>query len=86
MAENKKAPITINTTGTVSNSQELHLDISLPLPTQAKVQISITYNQDSIDSQDKDVWLKFLATNPAFAFLKDKEDIYSFDDGEPFKQ
>jgi hypothetical protein len=39
---------------------------------------------DDADIGDSD-WKKFMANSPALAFLKDEEDIYTLEDGVPYK-
>lgn len=39
-----------------------------------------------VDENDDETWIDTVSHNPAFDFLKEKEeDIYSLSDGEPFK-
>jgi hypothetical protein len=38
------------------------------------------------DKWDEEEWLKAVATNPVFEYLKDSaEDIYTLNDGKPFE-
>jgi hypothetical protein len=59
---------------------------SLPLLTalhkHVKVIVLFEYEEDEYDEA---TWLRSLSVNPAFDFLKDEaEDIYTFEDGQPF--
>ncbi len=75
---------TIETTGFVNARHELLLDEQLPMikPSRVRVIIFIT-EEDALFSEAE--WLKTARQNPAFDFLKDKEeDIYSLTDGKPF--
>ena len=48
-----------------------------------KVKLIVLAHDDEISDKE---WMSFLATNPAFDFLKDEgEDIYTIHDGKPYK-
>jgi hypothetical protein len=73
----------IEMTGTVDTEHRLVLDETLPItgPTRVRV-IVLVENQDEVTEA---AWLKSVATNESFDFLKDeREDIYSLADGKPF--
>jgi hypothetical protein len=72
----------IDTTGTVDERRQLHLDEPLPLTASGKVRVIVLISEE--DSEDRE-WLRAAATNPAFEFLGDpEEDVYTLDDGRPF--
>lgn len=73
----------IETTGMIDRKGLLRLDS--PLRTrQRKVKVIILLPEEN-ESDDEMLWLRSLANNPAFDFLKDeKEDIYSLTDGKSF--
>ncbi len=58
------------------------LKMSYPLERKERdVRVIIMFD-DSDDEESQ--WLKSISNNPAFNFLLDeKEDVYSFEDGEP---
>ena len=66
----------IDTSGTLTQPNQLLLDQPLPKIEAKKVRVIILIPQaDDIDEAE---WLRAAATNPAFDFLKDpREDIYS---------
>ena len=70
--------------GTVDEQRQLHLDESLPIAGPSRVRVIILVPEDAdIDGQE---WLRAAAANPAFAFLAaPEEDIYTLDDGRPFR-
>jgi hypothetical protein len=64
---------TIETTGIVNAQRHRLLDESL-----------LPIAQPDVDITERE-WLKAVASNPAFYFLKDaEEDIYTLTDGKPF--
>lgn len=72
----------IETTGTVDERHQLHLDEALPLSGPQRVRVIVLYPSDD---ESETEWLRAAASNPAFNSLADpEEDIYSPDDGEPF--
>ncbi len=74
----------IETTGTVDEKQQLRLDEALPLPGPQRVRVIVLYPID--EESDETEWLRAAAANPVFESLADPaEDIYSLDDGEPFR-
>lgn len=75
----------VETTGTVDNHSQLHLDNPLPIPGPARVKVIVMYTEESEDIEESE-WLRVAASNPAFDFLKDsEEDIYTIADGVPFR-
>jgi hypothetical protein len=73
----------IETTGTVTSPDQLHLDSPLPVATDQRVRVMVLLPTVS-DPSEQD-WLRAAARNPAFADLTDpEEDMYSPTDGEPF--
>lgn len=72
----------IETTGTVDEQRQLHLDEPLPVDASGKVRVIVLVSEE--DAEDSD-WLRAAAANPAFDFLRDpEEDVYTYDDGRPF--
>ena len=73
----------IETTGRIDKRGLLLLDN--PLQTREKKVKVIILMQEENELDDEKLWLTFISNNPAFDFLKDKEeDIYSLKDGKPF--
>lgn len=73
----------IETTGTIDQKGILKLNKSLHFRNR-KVRIIILVDEKN-DGEEDSLWLKSISSNPAFDFLKDKEeDIYSLSDGKPF--
>ena len=73
----------IETTGTISAQQQIHLDNPLPISVPKRVRLIVLYPlDDEIDEAD---WLRAAARNPVFESLKESaEDIYTVSDGKPF--
>ena len=80
------APMTaIETTGTVDENQQLRLDGKLPIKGPQRVRVIVLYPIED-DEISEDEWLYAAAHNPAFDFLRESsEDIYTVEDGEPFR-
>lgn len=75
----------IETTGRIEKPGFVKLDSPVDLKNKQKVRVIILYNEDE-DITEK-IWLASISTNPAFAFLNDKEeDIYTIHDGKPIKK
>lgn len=77
----------IETTGTVDDQCQLHLDNPLPIVGPSRVRVIVLFpdESDESDEWDETEWLKAASINPAFDFLKDPaEDIYALEDGKPF--
>jgi len=73
----------IETTGRIDKRGLLLLDN--PLQTREKKVKVIILMQEENELNDEKLWLTFISNNPAFDFLKDKEeDIYSLKNGKPF--
>ena len=73
----------IETTGTVDDRRQLHLDAPLPIAGLSQVRVIILFPEE-VDIDEAE-WLRAAATNPAFDFLKEPaEDIYTLADGKPF--
>ncbi len=74
----------IEITGMVDKMHRLLLDEPIPIAGPSKVRVIILLNEEAdIDERE---WLRAAATNPAFDFLKEPaEDIYSINDGKPFR-
>ncbi|HEX5151246.1 MAG TPA: hypothetical protein VFW07_07345 [Parafilimonas sp.] len=66
---------------TVDEKGILHADKLLNFKNQ-KVKLIVLAQDDDISDKE---WMKFLASNPAFDFLKNEaEDIYTIHDGKPY--
>ncbi len=75
---------TIETTGFVNDRHELFLDEKLSMIKPSRVRVMIFPAEDDV-LFDETEWLRAASQNPAFDFLKAKEeDIYSLTDGKPF--
>jgi len=71
----------IETTGVLDKSGFLKLDKRFKTTKPQKVKVIILYGDDN--NEDETEWLNMLSANPAFDFLKDKEeDIYTLTDGK----
>lgn len=74
----------IETTGTIDEHNQLHLDNPLPISGPSRVRVIVLFPDES-DEWDEAEWLKAAASNPVFDFLEDPtEDIYALEDGKPF--
>ncbi|MGB3683538.1 MAG: hypothetical protein WA990_13760 [Rubrobacteraceae bacterium] len=72
----------IETTGTVDERRQLHLDEPLPVAAAGKVRVIVLISEE--DAEDEE-WSRAAATNPAFGFLNDpEEDVYTPEDGRSF--
>jgi len=73
----------IELAGTVDAQRQLHPEEPLPPVSPGPVRVIVLFPDG--DDTDEREWLRFLAANPAFDFLRDeREDIYGPDDGRPF--
>jgi len=85
-----KSSRAIETTGTIDEFYNLVLDTPLPVSKCKNVRVIILLPDDEeIDTSDIDEtqWHYAASQNPAYDFLKeDTEDIYSINDGIPFKR
>ena len=74
----------IEITGKIDNKGHLILDYPLK-QREKKVKIIILLAEEDEQNEEK-LWLYSVSNNPAFDFLKEKEeDIYSLKDGKPIK-
>ncbi len=74
----------IETTGTIDEQRELHLDERLPISGPSRVRVIILVADEA--EIDERQWLRAGAVNPAFDFLADpQEDVYTLADGKPFR-
>ena len=72
----------IETTGTIDKKGGLLLDSPLRIK-EKKVKMIILMPEEN-ELEEEKLWLTSISNNPAFDFLKDKEeDIYSIADGKP---
>lgn len=73
----------IETLGKVDEKGQLHLTSPLNFKNKPVRVIILIQEEDSEDDQ----WLNALSNNPSFDFLKEpEEDIYTLEDGKPFKE
>ncbi|MDX2301478.1 MAG: hypothetical protein NW226_01705 [Microscillaceae bacterium] len=72
----------IETKGTIDSKGILHIDHPLPFQ-ESEVKVIILYPEDEFSDKS---WVESISKNPAFDFLKEKEEeIYSLEDGKPFQ-
>jgi hypothetical protein len=80
----ESAMAAIETTGTVDEDHRLRLDERLPVSGPMRVRVIVLY--PLADGISEDEWLRAAARNPTFHSLDaPEEDIYSLEDGEPFR-
>jgi len=73
----------VELSGEVNEQHELKVSGPVPLNGPSKVKVLVFPEQE--EDIPEDVWMRFLASNEAFAFLKDpEEDLYTLEDGKPF--
>jgi hypothetical protein len=73
----------IETTATVDENRQIHLDTPLPVAGPLRVKVIVLY--PLAEDVDEATWLYAAARNPAFDSLHDaSEDIYTSQDGKPF--
>jgi len=71
----------LEATGFLDDNGVLKLDNPLQIINQRVKVILLIPEQNEVENK---VWIKAMATNAAFDFLKDEvEDIYSMNDGKP---
>jgi hypothetical protein len=70
--------------GEIDEQRRLHLDAPLPIPGPSRVRVIILVpEQTDLDERE---WLGAAGKSSAFDFLKEPaEDIYSLQDGKPFR-
>lgn len=74
--------IEINTKTDKYGRLKINYPINKP---ESNVRIIILIDEKNDDVEEEKLWLKSIASNPAFDFLKDPcENIYSLTDEEPF--
>ena len=74
----------IETTATVDENRQIHLDMPLPIAGPLRVKVIVLY--PLTENIDEATWLYAASRNPAFASLVNaSENIYSLNDGKPFK-
>ncbi|WP_192822325.1 hypothetical protein [Rufibacter sp. LB8] len=72
----------IEATGKIDKQGNLRLDNPL-LMREKNVKVIILLSDE--EEQEEKLWMKAMATNPAFDFLHEaEEDIYKLTDGKPF--
>lgn len=68
--------------GHIDSNGSLQIKTPLQLK-EGDVKVIIMYAENN-EMTEEQLWLKLVSNNPAFNFLKDKEeDIYSLNDGKP---
>ena len=73
----------IETTATVDENRQIHLDTPLPIAGPLRVKVIVLY--PLAEDIDEATGLYAASHNPAFALLHDaSEDIYTVQDGNPF--
>ncbi len=73
----------IETTATVDENRQIHLDTPPPIAGLLRVKVIVLYPLAEV--VDDATWLYAASHNPAFASLHDaSEDIYTVQDGKPF--
>lgn len=74
----------IETTGTVDDQRQIHLDDPLPVSGSCRIRVIVLFI-DGAEEWDETEWLKAATSNPAFDFLNEPaEDTYTLEDGKPF--
>ena len=74
----------VETRGRVDKEHRLHVDEPLPITGPAQVRVLVLVD-DEAEAEERE-WLAAAAANPAFDFLNEPaEDIYTPDDGKPFR-
>ncbi len=75
----------IRAIGRVDKSKGLVIPGPLPLEEDTDVDVIIIPSEYATKEISEEEWMRGLASNPVFDFLKDpKEAIYTFEDGEPY--
>jgi hypothetical protein len=73
----------IETTATVDENRQIHLDTPLPIAGPLRVKVIVLY--PLAEDIDEATWVYVASHNPAFASLHAaSEDIYTVQDGKPF--
>ena len=73
----------IEIAGQIDENGLVKIDNALPISNRRVKIIILMPDEDEIADE---IWLQTLAKNEAFDFLKhNEEDIYSINDGEPFR-
>lgn len=74
----------IETTGTVDEEHQLHLDKPLPIAGPTRVRVIVMYPTEPGDIEESE-WLAAGSSNPAFDTLREPEEaVYTLADGKPF--
>ncbi len=73
----------IETTATIDENRQIHLDSPLPVAGPMRVRVIVLY--PLAEEIDEATWLHAASRSPAFTSLHDSsEDIYTLSDGKPF--
>jgi hypothetical protein len=68
------------------DGERIILDEPFDLPAHAPLIVTVLPTASEPESDTEEAWLRGTASSDAFAFLADPaEDIYTVDDGEPFR-
>jgi hypothetical protein len=68
------------------DGERIILDEPFDLPVHASLIVTVLPAASELDSDTEEEWLRATAASNAFAFLADPtEDIYTVEDGEPFR-
>lgn len=68
------------------DGERIVLDEPFDLPTDAPLIVTVLPATSAAESDTEELWLRATASSNAFAFLADPaEDIYTVEDGEPFR-
>ena len=68
------------------DGERIVLDEPFDLPAHAPLIVTVLPIVSEPEADTEEVWLRVAASSDAFAFLTDSaEDIYSAEDGEPFR-
>lgn len=74
----------VETTGTIDERRQLKLDEALPVSGPVRVRVIVLV--PVADEWEEDEWLRAAAANAVFKDLEaPEEDIYSLEDGAPFR-
>ena len=68
------------------DGKRIVLDEPFELPADVPLMVTVPSSSMEAEFHSEEAWLQAVASNGAFAFLADPaEDIYTVEDGEPFR-
>ena len=68
------------------DGEKIVLDEPFDLPAHASLIVTVLPGGSESERDTEEVWVRAAASSDAFAFLADaSEDVYTLDDGEPFR-